>query len=287
MEKLLKGKEVAGAIDGELLKRISPFYDKGIVPTLAIVRVGDNPSDIAYENGAIKKAKKLGLQPEKYTCPGDMSEEDLIRVIEAINEKNDIHGILLLQPLPKHINSDAVRNALVWEKDLDCIADDSLAKLFTGATDFFPPCTAESCLEILKYYGISIKGKKAVVIGRSMVIGKPVAHMLLSENATVTICHTKTKREDLIGYCKDADIIIAAAGKANTLTEAMISSKTVVVDVGINFDDNGKMVGDANFNEISPIVQGITPVPGGVGSVTTSLLMKHLVEAAERQEANR
>lgn len=283
MEKTLKGKVVADAIDNEILKRTPALYEKGIVPTLAIVRVGENPSDIAYENGAIKKAKKLGLQPEKYTCPENMSQEDLIQVIEAINEKEDIDGILLLQPLPKNMNSDAVRNALAPEKDLDCIADGSLAKLFTGVKGCFAPCTAESCLEILNHYDIPVKGKKAVVIGRSMVIGKPVAHMLLTENATVTICHTKTEKEDLIDYCRNADIIIAAAGKLNTLTEDMVSPKATIIDVGINFDDDGKMVGDVDFESISPIASAITPVPGGVGSVTTSLLMKHLVEAAERK----
>lgn len=283
MENLLKGKEVAEAIDDEILKRTPVFYDKGIVPTLAIVRVGENPSDIAYENSAIKKAKKLGLQPEKFTCPADMEEGDLIQVIKAINEKDDIHGILLLQPLPKHINSDTVRNALAPEKDLDCIADESLAKLFTGEKGFFPPCTAESCLEILKYYAIPIKGKKAVVIGRSMVIGRPVAHILLAENATVTICHTKTTKEDLSCYCKNADIIIVAAGKQNTLTKDMVSPGAVIIDVGINFDENGKMMGDVDFEGISPIAKAITPVPGGVGSVTTSLLMKHLIDAAKRE----
>lgn len=283
MENLLKGKEVAQAIDDEILKRTPTLYEKGIVPTLAIVRVGENPSDIAYENGAIKKAKKLGLQPEKYTCPQTMDQEDLIQVIKSINDKEDIDGILLLQPLPKHIDSEAVRNALAPEKDLDCIADGSLGKLFTGVKGSFAPCTAESCLEILKYYDIPIKGKKAVVIGRSMVIGKPVAHMLLAENATVTTCHTKTDKEDLTDYCKNADIIIAAAGVRNSLTADMVSPKAVIVDVGINFNDDGKMVGDADFEPISSIAKAITPVPGGVGSVTTSLLMKHLVEAAERK----
>lgn len=282
MEKILKGKIVADAIDEDLLKRTPALYERGIVPALAIVRVGENPSDIAYENGAVKKAKKLGLQPEKYICPADIAQEDLIQVIKAINQDEKIHGILLLQPLPKSIDADAVRNTLSPEKDLDCISDASLARLFLGSGEGFAPCTAEACIEILKFNNIDIKGKKAVVIGRSLVIGKPVAMMLLKENATITICHTRTEDRDLKDLCQGADIIIAAAGHAGTLTAGMVSPGQTIIDVGINFDDEGKMLGDVDYEPVSGIVGSITPVPGGVGSVTTTLLMKHLVEAAEK-----
>lgn len=282
MERLLKGKEVADAIDEEILARTPSLYEKGLVPTLAIVRVGENPSDIAYENGAVKKAKKLGLQPEKFTCPADIAQEDLIAVIESINNDEKIHGILLLQPLPKSMDADAVRNALCAEKDLDCISDGSLSQLFLGRDTGFAPCTAEACIEILKHNHIEIKGKKVVVIGRSMVIGKPVAMMLLKENATITICHTRTEKTDLETICQSADIIIAAAGRAGTLTADMVSPGQVIIDVGINFNEEGKMLGDVDFDPVSDIVSAITPVPGGVGSVTTTLLMKHLVEAAKK-----
>ena len=284
MEKLLKGKAVADRINEEILERTPALYEKGIVPTLAIVRVGENPSDIAYENGAVKKAKSLGLQPEKYICPADITEEDLIQVIQSINRDEKIHGILLLQPLPKGIDAAKVRNTLAPEKDLDCISDDALGRMFTGR-EGYGPCTAESCIEILKYYNIPIKGKKAVVIGRSMVIGKPAALMLLQENATVTICHTKTAPEDLKAICRDADIIIAAAGKIGAVTADMAREGQTIVDVGINFDEEGKMTGDVDFEPVSQVLGedgAITPVPGGVGSVTTSLLMRHLVQAAER-----
>lgn len=284
MEKLLKGKAVADRINEEILERTPALYEKGIVPTLAIVRVGENPSDIAYENGAVKKAKSLGLQPEKYICPADITEEDLIQVIQSINEDEKIHGVLLLQPLPKGIDAAKVRNTLAPEKDLDCISDDALGRMFTGR-EGYGPCTAESCIEILKYYNIPIKGKKAVVIGRSMVIGKPAALMLLQENATVTICHTKTAPEDLKAICRDADIIIAAAGKIGAVTADMAREGQTIVDVGINFDEEGKMTGDVDFEPVSQVLGedgAITPVPGGVGSVTTSLLMRHLVQAAER-----
>lgn len=284
MEKLLKGKAVADRINEEILERTPALYEKGIVPTLAIVRVGENPSDIAYENGAVKKAKSLGLQPEKYICPADITEEDLIQVIQSINGDEKIHGVLLLQPLPKGIDAAKVRNTLAPEKDLDCISDDALGRMFTGR-EGYGPCTEESCIEILKYYNIPIKGKKAVVIGRSMVIGKPAALMLLQENATVTICHTKTAPEDLKAICRDADIIIAAAGKIGAVTADMAREGQTIVDVGINFDKEGKMTGDVDFEPVSQVLGedgAITPVPGGVGSVTTSLLMRHLVQAAER-----
>lgn len=279
MNQLLKGKAVADAIDEQLAGRLPALYEKGIVPTLAIVRVGDNPSDIAYENGAVKKAKKIGVQTEKFICPSDIEEEDLITVIEAINQNEGIHGILLLQPLPKHIDSEKVRNSIAPEKDLDCISDSALGRFFTGK-DAFAPCTAESCIEILKYYDVDCRGKHAVVIGRSMVIGKPAALMLTAEDATVTVCHTKTRPEDLLRLCREADIIVAAAGRAGTVTDDMIHPGQVIIDVGINFNEEGKMVGDAAIGEDQRV--WLTPVPGGVGSVTTTLLMKHLVEAAER-----
>lgn len=285
MATVLKGKAAADRINEDILARTPALYEKGIVPTLAIVRVGENPSDMAYENGAVKKAKSLGLQPEKYICPADIEEEDLIQVIRAINADEKIHGILLLQPLPKSMDAARVRNALAAEKDLDCISDDALGRLFTGR-EGFGPCTAESCIRILKQYDIEMKGKKAVVIGRSMVIGKPAALMLLQENATVTVCHTKTAPEDLKALCRDADIIIAAAGKRNTVTADMVREGQTIIDVGINFDEDGRMTGDVDYEPVILVLGGsgaITPVPGGVGSVTTSLLMEHLVEAAERK----
>lgn len=281
MTTLLKGKPVADAIDANILERTPALYEKGIVPTLAIVRVGENPSDIAYENGAVKRAQKLGLQTEKYICDENIEEGDLLSVIASINKNEQIHGVLLLQPLPKHINSENVRNAIAAEKDLDCISDDGLGRFFTKESGF-APCTAESCIEILRHYGIDMKGKRAVVIGRSMVIGKPVALMLMKENATVTVCHTKTTQDDLLDVCKKADIVVAAAGHEGTFTQDMTAENQVVLDVGINFNKKGKMVGDVDFDHVCDMVQAVTPVPGGVGSVTTSLLMRHLVDAAEK-----
>ena len=279
MTQLLRGKPVADAIDRELSDLMPGYYEKGIVPTLGIIRVGENPSDIAYENGAVKKAAKIGIQTEKFICSKEIEQDDLIAVIESVNANRDIHGILLLQPLPAHIDSEAVRNAIAPQKDLDCISDGALGNFFTGSEEAFSPCTAESCMEILKYYNIPVEGKKVVVIGRSMVIGKPVSLLLLSENATVTICHSRTAEKDLADLCIQADIIVTATGKAGTLTADMVKEGQTVIDVGINFTEDGKMVGDAEFDEISQKAGAITPVPGGVGSVTTSLLMRHLLHA--------
>ena len=282
MARLLKGKAAADVINAELLDRAIALCEQQIAPTLAIIRVGDDSSQIAYENGAEKKAKSVAVSIEKFICPADIEESDLLEIIKFINENDKIHGALLLQPLPAHLNDDAIRNALAREKDMDCISDDALGGLFLQKKDGFAPCTAESCLAILKHYDVPMKGKKVVVLGRSLVIGKPVAMMLMAENATVTICHTKTEPDDLKLLCKQADIIIAAAGHQNTLTAEMVSPGQTIIDVGINFNEEGKMVGDVDFEPVSEIVDAITPVPGGVGSMTTTILMKHLVEAAER-----
>ncbi|MBR5316255.1 MAG: bifunctional 5,10-methylenetetrahydrofolate dehydrogenase/5,10-methenyltetrahydrofolate cyclohydrolase [Firmicutes bacterium] len=282
MANLLKGKVAADALNETLLDRAVAICETGIAPTLAIVRVGENGSDIAYENGAVKKAQQVAVAVEKFICPENVEEDDLVEIIKYINDNEKIHGMLLLQPLPKHLNAERIRNTIAPEKDMDCISDGALAGLFLQKEGGYAPCTAESCMEILKYYDIPVAGKKVVVIGRSLVIGKPVALMLMKENATVTICHTKTTAEDMKLLCQQADIIIAAAGHRNTLTAEMVRPGQVIVDVGINFNEDGKMVGDVDFEPVSKVVDAITPVPGGVGSMTTTLLMKHVIEAAEK-----
>lgn len=278
----MRGKPVADKIGEEIMARLPVLYERGVVPTVAIVRVGDNPGDIAYENGAIKKAKSLGMQAEKYTCKDDILEEDLIAVIEAINNNDKIHGILLLQPLPKHIDAGKVKNAIKLEKDLDCTSDLALGNLFVGNTNSYAPCTAESVIEILKFYGMKMEGAKATVLGRSLVIGKPVALMLTENNATVTVCHSKTAPCDLENAVKNADIVVSAVGKEKALTQDMCGENQYLIDVGINFTAEGKMVGDIDYELCKDKVSGITPVPGGVGSVTTTVLMRHLLESAEK-----
>lgn len=278
---LLKGKPVADLICEKVQAEAEELLYKGIYPTLGILRVGHNESDIAYETSAEKKAKSLGMNVEKYIMEANSTESDVLDVLEVMNNDNNIHGILMFRPLPKGIDEEHVINRINPKKDIDGISFESVSGLFTGAQNGFPPCTAEAAVAILDHYGIEISGKKVVVIGRSLVIGKPVAMMLLDRNATVTICHSKTKPEDLKALCQDADIIISAAGKIGTVTEEHVTGKQVIVDVGINFDDDGKMCGDVDFAGVEGKVSAITPVPGGVGSVTTALLLYHTIEAAK------
>ena len=281
---LLKGKPVAQWIDDNTQKTAEELMGEGIVPTLAILRVGNKGSDVAYESSAVKKAQGLGIHVEKFILDEKADESDVMDIVQFINDADNIHGLLMLRPLPKTMDEEKICNHVKAEKDLDAITEKALAGIFTGVQAGFPPCTAEAAMAILKYYGIDPAGKKAVVLGRSLVIGKPVAMMLLDANATVTVCHSKTKEEDAKKLCQDADIIICATGRRNVLTAEHVRGEQIVIDVGINFDENGKMCGDADFEGVKDKVAAITPVPGGVGGVTTSLLMHHVVQAASAKK---
>lgn len=278
MAEILSGKAVAEAMSGKIKADVSELNDKGITPTLAIIRVGENESDMSYERGAVKRCELLGITYRKYLLSNDASEEELLSVIDEVNNDKDIHGVLLFRPLPKHMDSTKIENALDASKDVDCMTEASLCSVFTGRNVGYPPCTPEACLAILEHYNIPCEGKNVVVIGRSLVVGKPVSMMLLKKNATVTICHTKTK--DVQNIAKKADIIIAACGRAGVIGADYVKEGQVVIDVGINVNDEGKLCGDVDYTAVEPIVSAITPVPGGVGSVTTSILMKHVVDAA-------
>ena len=280
MATLLKGKEVVDKLNEELLSRSDSLKEKGVTPTLGIVRLGERPDDMAYERGALKRAEKTGVSVKQFVFDADMTQEELIRQIDKINDDSEVHGVLMFRPLPSQIDDEAVRNELAPEKDVDGITDGSMAGVYSGSGQGYPPCTAEACIQILDHYGIDLKGKNVAVIGRSQVIGKPVTMMLIRKNATVTVCHTKT--EDMAGICRNKDIIIAAAGHIGTVTKDFLSPGQVVIDVAINFDDEGKMCGDVDFDAAEPIIDAVTPVPGGVGTVTTSMLMKHVIEAAEK-----
>lgn len=283
MAQLLKGAEVVSALNETIQADVTALLSRGVTPTLAILRVGDKPDDLAYERGAMKRAETVGVAVRQIALPQTVSQEELLAEIEKINSDKSIHGCLMLRPLPKHIDDLRAREALLPEKDIDGITEGSLAGVFTGTKRGFPPCTAQACMEILRHYQIDLAGKNAIVIGRSLVIGKPVAMMLLGQNATVTICHTKTK--DMPALTKRADILIVAAGKPGVVGAEYVSAGQIVLDVGINFNAEGKMTGDADFAAVEPIVGAITPVPGGVGTVTTSVLMAHVVEAAKRAAA--
>ena len=280
MATLLRGAEVVSALNEKVQTDVRALTARGVVPTLAILRVGVKPDDLAYERGAMKRAETVGVAIRQIVLPETVSQEALLSEIAQINADDSIHGCLMLRPLPKHIDDSVVREALLPEKDIDGITQGSLAGVFAGTKRGFPSCTAKACMEMLAYYNIDPAGKNAVVIGRSLVIGKPVAMMLLQKNATVTICHTKTK--DMPSVTRCAEILIVAAGKPGVVGAKYVAAGQTVLDVGINFDEEGKMTGDADFSAVEPIVGAITPVPGGVGTVTTSVLMAHVVEAANR-----
>jgi len=281
MAEILKGKPAADALNEKIVNEVNLLSKINIRPALAIVRVGSKPDDIAYERGAVKRCEKTGAAVRAITLPEDVSQSRLVEAIQKLNEDRSVHGILLLRPLPAHINDDLIRNTLAPEKDVDGITDGSLAGVFVGTDLGFPPCTPQACMEMLDYYGVEVKGKNVVVIGRSTVVGKPAAMMLTKRHGTVTICHTRTV--DLPGVCRQAEILIAAAGKAKMVSKEYLSPGQIVIDVGINFTEDGSMCGDVDFDQAKEIVAAITPVPGGVGAVTTAVLVKHVVEAAKRQ----
>ena len=285
MAKLLKGKDVVEALNEKLSKDVEELKSKGITPTLGILRVGERPDDLSYERGALKRCEQVGVQVKVFALPEDVSETEFFDTLGKLNEDITMHGILMFRPLPKHIDGEKARRLLRADKDVDGCTDLSLAGVFTNTKLGFAPCTAEAAMEILKFYGIQLTEKKVAVIGRSLVIGRPVAMMLMHENATVTICHTKTV--DVPSITKEADIVVVASGQMESVGTDYLSEGQTVIDVGISWNDKkNKLCGDVIFDEAEPIVDAITPVPGGVGGVTTSILVKHVVEAAIRSIKN-
>ena len=252
----------------------------GQIPTMGIVRVGARPEDVSYETGATKLAQSLGIAVSRTLLPGDVGERQLLEALREVNENQRIHGCLLFRPLPAHMDEDAICAALDPAKDVDGITAGSLASVFTGSGAGYPPCTAQACMEILEHYGCDLTGKRAVVVGRSLVVGRPLAMLLLRKNATVTVCHTRTA--DLPAECRRAEVLIAAAGVANMIGRDHLTPGQLVLDVGINVDQDGNLVGDVDFTAADEIAGAVTPVPGGVGAVTTSVLAAHVLQAAEQ-----
>lgn len=273
---ILKGLPVANAINEKLMEQVKSI--EGPLPHLAIIRVGERPDDCSYERGAVKKMDKVGVRCTTYTFDADIDNETFQAEFDKINENPDIDGILMLRPLPKQLDEKQIENKIDPRKDLDGISPLNLAKVYAGDESGYAPCTAEAVIEMLDYAGIDIKGKRVTVVGRSLVIGKPVSMLLMKRNATVTVCHTKTV--DMEGTCKNAEILVAAAGSARMIKKDYVAEGAIVVDVGINVDEEGNLCGDVDFDAITDIAAIATPVPGGVGSVTTSVLAKHLVKAA-------
>jgi len=279
---LLLGAPVANALTEVLAGEVATLSSRGVVPTLAIVRVGERDDALAYARGARKRCEKVGIAVRQFVLAADCSQDELMAVIDEVNSDASIHGCLMFRPLPKTLDEVAACAALDPAKDVDCITEGSLFGVFANRPVGFAPCTAEACIEVLDYYGYNLTGARVTVVGRSLVIGKPVSMMLQARNATVTMCHTRTR--DLAAECRDAEILVVAAGHIGTVGSDAVSAGQVVIDVGINWDDAaGKLCGDVLFEEVEPIVGAITPVPRGVGSVTTAVLAKHVVEAARRQ----
>lgn len=283
MAEILKGAPVAKALTEANRERAEKLKEAGIEPALAIIRLGENPSDLSYERGAIKRAEKTGIRVVQHVLPETASQEELLGEIEKINRDDSIHGVLMFRPLPGHIDEKAVCEALDPAKDMDGITSGSMAGVFMENGMGYPPCTASAVMEIFDYYGIELKGKKVTVFGRSLVIGKPVAMMTMGRHATITVCHSRTSQEDFARAGREADIVIAALGRARMIGPEKLGRDQVIIDVGINVDEEGSLCGDVDFDKAEPLAKAITPVPAGVGSVTTAVLMKHVIQAAERK----
>jgi methylenetetrahydrofolate dehydrogenase (NADP+)/methenyltetrahydrofolate cyclohydrolase len=283
MAEILKGAPIAAAMNEKTAREVAELKAMGTEPTLAVVRVGNREDDIAYERGAIKQCEAVGIHVRPIALPAESSEDALIAVLRDLNADKAVHGVLLFRPLPAHIDDDRVRNALAPEKDVDGITDLSLAGVFAGTGAGYAPCTARACMELLDRCGIDPNGKKAVVVGRSLVVGKPVAMILLERNATVTICHTGTR--NLPAECREAELLIVCAGHAGIADADCFSPGQTVVDVGVNILPGGGLCGDVDTGAARDIVKAVTPVPGGVGTVTTSVLAAHVADAARRSMA--
>ena len=278
-EKLLLGTTVAKDKTEQLREKVEELHKQGIKPKLVMMRVGDKADDLAYQRSALSRMEKVNILSEVQEFPNDVTEEVFLKQLEENNQSDEVHGILIFLPLPKHLDLKKVKECISPDKDIDAISPVNIARLM-NAEECFVPCTPKAVMELLSYYNIPLQGKHVVVIGRSMVIGKPVSMLLLNENATVTMTHSKTT--NLQELTKRADIIVCALGKSKFLTEEHVSSHSIVIDVGINVDETGALTGDADTEQILPIIKAITPVPRGVGSVTTVMLAKQVIESAER-----
>lgn len=276
---VLEGPAVAEAISEDVIGRVRALAECGVTPCLAIMRVGERPDDLSYERGACKRAEVTGVAVRKLAFSEGATTDELVAAVQAVNADGDVHGLLILRPLPAHIDEERVCNALATHKDVDACSEQSLGAIFTGSGTGFAPCTAQACIEILDHYGIGVEGKRAVVIGRSLVIGKPLAMLLLERDATVTIAHSRTV--ELERLAREADIVVACVGRALMIGKPHVSAGQTLIDVGINVNEDGALVGDVDFEAVIDVVDAVTPVPRGVGSVTTSVLMKHVVQAAE------
>lgn len=280
MAAIIDGKAVSAAVREKIKGEVAELAVQGVTPGLAVIIVGDDPASRVYVNNKKKACLELGIKSEEYALPADTAEEELLSLIETLNGREDINGILCQLPLPKHLSEDKVIAAISPEKDVDAFHVTNVGRIMLGDYHFLP-CTPAGVIELLDSTGVEIEGKHCVIIGRSNIVGKPMAMLMLHRNATVTICHSRTK--DLAGICKQADILIVAIGKAKFVTADMVKPGAVVIDVGMNRPADGKLCGDVDFDSVSQVASAITPVPGGVGPMTISMLMKNTLTAAKLQ----
>lgn len=278
MAMILNGSAAARELTERLRARTDELRLRGLEPCLALLRVGEAEDDIVYERMVTRRCDTAGIFVRRSVFPAELTTQELICEVERLNQDSSVHGVLIFRPLPAHIDDEAVRRALRPEKDVDGVSDLSLAAICTGSGAGFPPCAAEACIELIKHYGIGLSGSRAVVIGRSLVVGKPAALMLLGEDATVTVCHRRTP--ELAGLCREADIIISAAGSAGLITADFVKPGQVLLDAGVSVSENGELCGDAVFDEVEPIVAAMSLPTGGVGPMTTAILAQHVVAAA-------
>ena len=280
MAKLIDGKVISAAVKAEVADEVAKLKNQGITPGLAVIIVGEDPASKVYVANKEKACESIGMASFKYALPENTTETELLELINKLNNDAKVNGILCQLPLPRHLNEELIINSIVPEKDVDAFHPHNVGKIMIGNYDFLP-CTPAGIMEMLKFENIDIEGKECVVIGRSNIVGKPMSMLLLHKNGTVTVCHSRTK--NLKEVCRRADILVAAVGRANFVTADMVKEGAVVIDVGINRLDNGKLCGDVNFAEVEPVASYITPVPGGVGPMTIATLMKNTLTAAKKQ----
>lgn len=280
MAKLIDGKVISAAVKAEVASEVARLKEQGITPGLAVIIVGEDPASKVYVANKEKACEAIGMASFKYAMPESTTEAELLELIEKLNNDSSVNGILCQLPLPRHLNEELIINSILPEKDVDAFHPHNVGKIMIGNYDFLP-CTPAGIMEMLKYENIDIEGKECVVIGRSNIVGKPMSMLLLHKNGTVTVCHSRTK--NLKEVCRRADILVAAVGRANFVTADMVKDGAVVIDVGINRLESGKLCGDVNFAEVEPKASYITPVPGGVGPMTIATLMKNTLTAAKKQ----
>ena len=280
MAKLIDGKAVSASVRAQVAQEVAAMKEKGVTPGLAVVIVGDAPASRTYVNNKKKACAETGIYSEEYALPASTTQEELLELVRTLNEKPDIHGILVQSPLPKGLDEEAVIEEINPRKDVDAFHPQNVGRIMIGNFHFLP-CTPAGVIELIRSQGIEIAGKSCVVIGRSNIVGKPMAMLLLHNNGTVTICHSKTK--NLAAICREADILVAAVGRPKFVTEDMVKPGAVVIDVGMDRDENGKLCGDVDFAHVEPKAGYITPVPGGVGPMTIAMLLKNTITAAKLQ----